>query len=132
MTDHVRLERQALMSLAVLLPDIGPKLADNHHRVALPYARGHVLGQKAETAHLDPGGVAVTPAALGPDPRRSGQPECRDGSIATDLHVGSGVARDMYKCLHRLVLSLPDIASSSFGWGRGLRCGSFVGDCGWS
>ena len=106
MTDHVGLEHQALVGLAVLLPDIGSQLADNHHRIALAYARGHVLGQQTETAHLDPGGVAVTPSALGPDARRAGQPERRNGSVATDLYLGSGVARDVYECLHRLVLSL--------------------------
>src|SRR4029434_72129 len=101
MTDQVSLERKALVSLAVLLPDIGAQLADNHHWIALPYARRYVLGQQTETAHLDQGSVAVTPAALGPDPRRARQPECGHGSVATDLDLGSGVARYVYQCLHR-------------------------------
>ena len=82
MPDHVSLKRQPLMRLAVLLPDVGPQPADNDHRVALTDARGHVVRQPAETAHLDPGRVAVTPPAFRPDPRRAGQPERRHCPIA--------------------------------------------------
>jgi hypothetical protein len=35
MTDHVRLQHQALVGLTILLPDVGAQLADNHHWIAL-------------------------------------------------------------------------------------------------
>jgi hypothetical protein len=97
------------VGLAILLPNVGAQLADNHDWIALAYARGYVLGQQTEAAHLDPGGVAVSPAAFGSDPWRTSQPERRHGSVASDFHLGSGIARDMYQCFHRLVLSLPEM-----------------------
>ena len=106
--DRLGFEHQAIVGLAVLLPDVGPQPADDHHRVSLADAARHVLGKGAETAHLDPGGVSVPPLALGPHPRRTREPELRDRPVRLGLYLGAGIAGDVYDGLHGLVLSLVD------------------------
>ncbi len=118
------------MGLAVPLPDVGPQLSDNHDWIAFAYALRYVLCQGAKAGDLDPGRVAVAPSALRSDARCTCQPERRHGSAAADLNLGSGIAGDVYLCLHRLVLSLPDNASSSSGCGRGPRSCSRCEICG--
>src|SRR5512133_2331861 len=118
------------MGLAVFLPDVGTELADNQDGIALAHALRYVLGQRTEAGHLNPCRVAVAPAALGLDARRTRQPERRHRSVATAFDLSSGVARDVYLCIHRLILSLPDNASSPSGCGRRAESSGRLEICG--
>jgi hypothetical protein len=54
-----------------------------------------------QAGNLDPRRVAVSPATLGSDARRTCQPERRDRSVASAFYLGPGVARDVYLSSHR-------------------------------
>src|SRR5512132_2288011 len=101
MTDHVGFKHKPLMGLAVFLPDVATELADNQDGIAFTHALRYVLGQRTEAGHLKPCRIAVAPTVLDFDARRTRQPERRHRSVATAFDLSSGVARDLYLCLHR-------------------------------